>query len=71
MQIKIFSSRISNGNDLIHFEKIINDFVEKEINSKNKVIYDIRQTETLLSSRNTESTVLTITLSYEDIENKE
>lgn len=68
MQIKIFSSRISNGNDLIHFEKIINDFVEKEINSKNKVIYDIRQTETLLSLRNTESTVLTITLSYEDAE---
>ena len=66
MQIKIFSSRISNGNDLIHFEKIINDFVEKEINSKNKVVYDIRQTETLFSQRNQESTVLTITISYEE-----
>jgi len=66
MKIKIFNARITNGNDVLVFENRINEFIEKEINSKNKVVYDIRQTETLFSQRNQESTVLTITISYEE-----
>ena len=66
MKIKIFNARITNGNDVLVFENRINEFIEKEINSKNKVVYDIRQTETLCSQRNQEFTVLTITISYEE-----
>lgn len=67
MKIKIFTTRITNDADLKRFNDIINTFIEEEINKKDKVVYDIRQTETP-PGPNQMVTVLTITISYEDKE---
>ena len=66
MQIKMFNSQIRNDSDLKVFENAINTFIEREINLKNKVVYDIRQTEVPFGTGNNIVTMLTVMLSYED-----
>lgn len=66
MQIKIFNTRIVTDADVRHFENIVNQFIETEINQKNKVVYDIRQTEVPFGRGNEIVTVLTLTLTYEE-----
>ena len=69
MQVKIFTRQMNNDADVASFERMMNAFIEAEINSKNKVIYDICQTEVPLTFNNGRLiTVLTITISYEDAE---